>query len=103
MTNRLSLTLYTALVLLVGLALAFAAHAGQRAPGGAVRFEISLPPQAGPAPVDGRLLLMVSNDARAEPRFQINDSPSTQVIAGVDVNGMAPGTPAVIDGSAVTY
>jgi hypothetical protein len=101
MPNRLTLALYTALVFIVGLALAFAAHAGQRAPGGAVRFEVSLPPQA--APVDGRLLLMVSNDDRAEPRFQISDSPSTQVIAGVDVNGMTPGVAAVVDAGAVTY
>ena len=38
-----------------------------------------------------------------EPRFQISDSPSTQVIAGVDVNGMQAGEPVAVDATAVAY
>jgi hypothetical protein len=103
MTTRLTLALYASLTIAVGLGLALAAHAGQRGPAGAVRFEISLPAEASRQPIDGRLLLMVSNDDRAEPRFQINDSPTTQVIAGVDVDAMTPGTPVAIDAGAVAY
>ncbi len=40
---------------------------------------------------DGRLLLMLSNNNKEEPRFQIEDGLNTQLIFGVDVEGMRPG------------
>ncbi|WP_273565985.1 hypothetical protein [Maribacter halichondriae] len=40
---------------------------------------------------DGRLLLMLSNNDAAEPRFQINDGLNTQLIFGMNVDGMAAG------------
>jgi len=40
---------------------------------------------------DGRLLLMLSSNDEKEPRFQINDGPKTQLIYGMNVNGMAAG------------
>jgi len=42
---------------------------------------------------DGRLLLMLSLNEEKEPRFQINDGPSTQLIFGMNVDAMAPETP----------
>ena len=41
--------------------------------------------------LDGRLLLMLSNNDESEPRFQINEGLNTQLIFGMNVNGMAPG------------
>ncbi len=41
--------------------------------------------------LDGRLLLMLSSDDSKEPRFQINDGLHTQLIYGMNVNGMAAG------------
>jgi hypothetical protein len=41
--------------------------------------------------LDGRLLLMLSNNDKDEPRFQINDGPSSQLIFGKNVEGMKPG------------
>lgn len=41
--------------------------------------------------VDGRLLLMLSNNEEAEPRFQINEGPKTQLIFGKNVEGLNPG------------
>lgn len=41
--------------------------------------------------VDGRLLLMLSNNTEAEPRFQINDGLKTQLIFGKNVEGLNPG------------
>ena len=41
--------------------------------------------------VDGRLLLMLSNNAEKEPRFQINDGLKTQLIFGKNVEGLQPG------------
>ncbi|MEM7548492.1 MAG: hypothetical protein AAF363_02385 [Bacteroidota bacterium] len=39
-------------------------------------------------PVDGRLLLLLSTDNSAEPRFQINDGPNTQLVFGQNIEGM---------------
>jgi len=64
-----------------------------------VRFPASLHGQ----PLDGRLLVMLSTDAKAEPRFQITDGPDTQLVFGIDVDGMAPGTPVAVDAAAVGY
>ena len=54
-------------------------------------------------PLDGRLLVMLSTDDKDEPRFQINESPKTQQIFGIDVDGLQPEQDAVIDATAVGY
>lgn len=46
---------------------------------------------------DGRLLLLLSRDNKTEPRFQISDGLSTQLVFGVDVEGMKPGDKITID------
>ena len=49
-------------------------------------FEVSFPESLLQDPVDGRLLLMISNNDQNEPRFQINyRSPDAQQIFGIDV------------------
>jgi hypothetical protein len=48
---------------------------------------------------DGRLLLMISNNDANEPRFQISDGLSTQLIYGVDVHDMEPGGTVKLDAS----
>jgi hypothetical protein len=53
--------------------------------------------------IDGRLLLLVSTDASAEPRFQIEASPKTQQVFGVDVEGWRPGETRTIDADAFGY
>jgi hypothetical protein len=70
-------------------------------PGPAV--DISLPKARTGPPLQGRLLLLVSTDSTAEPRFQIGDSPGTQQVYGVDVQDWAAGTTRRIDGSALGY
>jgi hypothetical protein len=70
---------------------------------GAPKFAISFPPERSAHPVDGRLLLVLSTDPAAEPRMQINDTPKTQMIFGIDVDGMAPGKAALIDEQAFGY
>jgi hypothetical protein len=66
----------------------------------AVKFLVSFPAAKSAAPLDGRLLLVLSTDASAEPRMQIGDSPNTQMVFGMDVDALAPGQTAVIDASA---
>ena len=53
--------------------------------------------------LDGRLLLMLSTDDSAEPRFQINEGLNTQIIFGVNVNDWAPNTPITFDASVFGY
>ncbi|HXG64256.1 MAG TPA: alpha/beta hydrolase-fold protein [Blastocatellia bacterium] len=70
------------------------------APGqnGNLRFAISFPQQFSQKPLDGRMLLMISTDGSKEPRFQVSpDDPKTQLIFGIDVDGLKPGEPAIID------
>ena len=41
--------------------------------------------------LDGRLLLMLSNNDKKEPRFQISDGLNTQLIFGKNIEGLKPG------------
>ncbi|MGE0127307.1 MAG: alpha/beta hydrolase-fold protein [Blastocatellales bacterium] len=75
---------------------------GQRA-ASELRFAISFPAERSAATLDGRVLLMISTDGSQEPRMQISDSPKTQQIFGVDVDGLKPGQQAFIDASVFGY
>jgi hypothetical protein len=73
-----------------------------RQPG--LRFEVSFPAELSPTPLDGRLLLVISKDNRAEPRFEVSDdATTTQQIFGVDVDALPPGVPATIDREVLGY
>ncbi len=60
-----------------------------------VKIAVTYPATLAPGPLDGRLLLLLSNDGAAEPRFQIDDGPKTQLVFGLDVEGWRPGEEAV--------
>ena len=62
----------------------------------APRFLLSFPKERSSAALDGRLLLILSTDPSAEPRMQINGSPKTQMIFGIDVEALKPGQSAEI-------
>ena len=64
---------------------------------------VSFPAAQSSAPLDGRLLLLISTDSTAEPRFQIIDATSTQQAFGVDVDGLAPGQEAIFAASVLGY
>ena len=66
-------------------------------------FEISFSKDICDTPLDGRLLLMISDDGNNEPRFQINEGPNTQLIFGIDINGLKPDEKAVIDKNVFGY
>jgi hypothetical protein len=53
-------------------------------------FSVVFPSDLGDS-YDGRLLLMLSTDPSAEPRFQISDGPGTQLVFGKDVENWTPG------------
>jgi Putative esterase len=66
-------------------------------------FSVSFPKEVSAQPLDGRLLLLLSNDSSDEPRNQINDSPRSQMVFGLTVDGWKPGQPAVVDAGSWGY
>jgi len=91
-----------ALILVVTAAPAASAKPAARPSG--QRFEISFPKELSSAPLDGHVLLLISNNDEKEPRFQISFMPpDSQQVFGVDIDSLAPGNPAVIDASTLGY
>jgi len=92
---------------LVGLCLlASLLYTCQPAPQGAVSpltIGISLSTEMASEPLDGRMLLMISTNPEAEPRFEIRDNQTTQQIFGLDVEGLKAGEEAVFDASIFGY
>jgi hypothetical protein len=68
-----------------------------------LRFEIVFPASLREAPVDGRVLLVISTKSNPEPRFQVGEALDTAQFFGTDTEGLAPGRVAVIDESAPGY
>ena len=66
-------------------------------------FTVLLPESGGDARHDGRLLLLISNNDAAEPRFQLSDGPDTQLAFGIDVEGWSAGEAAVFTDSVFGY
>ena len=91
------------LAILAGVGLSAKAQGPAGGVGAGPRVVVSFPASLSAAPIDGRLLLMISTDASAEPRFQINDNANTQAIFGIDVDGLKPGQEAVFDAAVLGY
>jgi hypothetical protein len=66
-------------------------------------FSISFPKEVSAERLDGRLLLCISTDPSDEPRNQIDDSPRTQLVFGLTVDGWQPGQSAIVDATAWGY
>jgi hypothetical protein len=66
-------------------------------------FTVSFPKERSAKPLEGRLLLLLSTDPSEEPRMQIDDTPRTQLVFGVNVDGLAPGVAANVDATARGY
>ena len=80
------------------------APASAQAPAPPLRFEVTYPASLGAGPFDGRVLLLISTDETAEPRFQISDtSLNSQQVFGIDVDGFRPGQTATVGGDVLGY
>jgi hypothetical protein len=66
-------------------------------------FTVTFPAERSAQSLDGRLLLLLSTDPSQEPRMQIDDSPRSQMVFGVTVDGWQPGQPMAVDASALGY
>ena len=64
---------------------------------------VNFPATRSNRPLDGRVLLLLSNDPGAEPRMQIDDTPKSQTVFGVTVDGWKPGEPLTIGDNAQGY
>jgi len=103
--NDLSRKALLVLAVAAVIASAFSVHGCTAKPGSAakLKFAISFPAEKSKTPLDGRMLLMIAKTGEAEPRSQINDGNSTQLLFGADVDGLLPGQDAVIDAAAFGY
>jgi hypothetical protein len=68
--------------------------------GGNLRFQLSFPPTAHAAPITGRVFVFISRRATPEPRLEPSGYTGDTPFFATDVHALAPGAPAVIDGSA---
>jgi len=66
-------------------------------------FSVSFPKELSAQPLDGRLLLVLSTDPSDEPRNQVDDTPRSQMVFGLTVDGWQPAQPAVVDATAYGY
>jgi hypothetical protein len=71
--------------------------------GNSAKFTISFSESLISEAQDGRLLLLLATNNKQEPRFQIGDGLNTQLVFGVDVEGMKPGQEITIDETAFGY
>src|SRR5207245_10748845 len=105
-TDREGVTMRHLIVggLFAGVAAAYAviAHADG---GGPLRFAISFPTARSAQPLDGRLLLFISDDGKTEPRAQTDQyrANSTRPIFGVGVDGLEPGQNVIVDDKVVGW
>src|SRR5262245_55212076 len=105
--NKLPLTKLAVLFAVVAL---FCATAELRAPATSagvsvanLSFDVSFSASASNEPLDGRLLLLLSNNNNAEPKLQISEDLTTQQVFGIDVDGWRAGQTKVLDQSAFGY
>ena len=100
MSARLSL--YARVLLLPAIVCFITAHLAAQSSG--LRFAISFPKEASATPLDGHVLLLISTNDNDEPRFQIAEEfAQSQQAFGTDVDGLAPGAPALIDSLTFGY
>lgn len=66
-------------------------------------FLVSFPDSLASETQDGRLLVLLARDSTSEPRFQINDGLTTQLVFGVDVEGIKPNTEWLVDENAFGF
>jgi hypothetical protein len=70
-----------------------------------LRIAVHFPASLEAGPLDGRLLLFLSADPSAEPRFQISDTDvaRSQQVFGIDVDGWTAGQDVVFDAGVLGY
>lgn len=68
-----------------------------------IQFHVAFTDSLITQPQDGRLLVLLAKDNKTEPRFQIGDGLNTQLVFGVDIEGVKPGQDMVVDQEAFGF
>lgn len=68
-----------------------------------LNFSISVDKKFADGPFDGRIMLMIAKTNDPEPRFQISDGPSSQLIFGITVDSLQAGQEVLIDSTVFGY
>lgn len=69
-----------------------------------LRFEITFPASLSNKPLDGHIMLGIAKNEKPEPRYELKEEEAESAqFFGVDVDALAPGTPAAIDGATLGY
>lgn len=89
--------------LLLVLALLQCTSSSDSSSGNNIKFTISFTKKMSDQAQDGRLLLLLANNNKSEPRFQIGDGLTTQLVFGMDVEGMQPGQEITVDETAFGF
>ena len=71
--------------------------------GAGLQFKIDFPREDENGLVEGRVLLLLSQNNEKEPRFQISDNSNTGFVFGVDAIGKQPSKGVTIDGNTFGY
>lgn len=66
-------------------------------------FRVTISSSLHTDPLDGRLLLLLANNDKTEPRWQVNDAAGTQLVFGIDVDSWQPGQSQLVDMHAFGY
>ncbi len=96
------------LIVLIAVAMAGCASPEQngaalQAAASGLEIAVSFPEERSAGPLDGRVLLLISTNDEAEPRFQIRARVGSMQVFGIDVEGMAPGEEAVFTAEVFGY
>ena len=67
------------------------------------RFQLSYATGLVDSALDGRMLLLLAKGEESEPRFQINDGPSTGLVYGADVSALEAGKTVLLDADTFGY
>jgi hypothetical protein len=86
---------------LISLAVCLAASLGIAASAQTITVNFSKPVSS--SALDGRILLLLSNDSSREPRMQVDRTMASQQVFGVTVDGLKPGQDVVIGDDARGY
>ncbi|HYB54511.1 MAG TPA: hypothetical protein VEG84_11650 [Thermoanaerobaculia bacterium] len=91
-------------LVLCALAIATLPEAARASGPARARFVVTYGADKSAAPLDGRLLLLLSTDRSEEPRLQVSETSLTsQQVFGIDVENWKPGEEAVFSGDVLGY
>ncbi len=88
---------------ILGISIAACTFTTSDSEGGGMEFAVSFSERIEGESLDGRIILLLSTDNSAEPRFQTGGGAGAIGVFGLDVEDLAPGEDAILDSSVFGY